>query len=85
MKRSTKVAVFSALAIASLSGQAFAGSTADDPLGINVSEDTTVMQQRGALQDGKNGGIATPYGWRSRETLDNWSNGTFLENGELGQ
>jgi hypothetical protein len=79
MQRSIKTALLSALAIASLAGPALAQSTPDDPLGINVTEDPTIQQQRGGLTDGKTGGIGRPYGWRNRETLDNWSNDMFLE------
>jgi hypothetical protein len=63
-----------------LAGPALSQSGPNDPLGINVSEDPTIQQQRGGLNDGQNGAIGTPYGWRNRETLGNGSifDGTFL-------
>jgi hypothetical protein len=77
MKRSIKSTLLSVFALTALAGSALAQSTPDDPLGINVTEDPTIQQQRGGLTDGKIGSIGTPYGWRSRETLGNWDGSTF--------
>jgi hypothetical protein len=87
MKGSIKTVLLSALAAAAFTGSASAQSTPDDPLGINVTEDPTIQQQRGGLTGGTNGGIAMPYGWRSNEKLDTWPNGdqNFLQDNGSGE
>jgi hypothetical protein len=71
------IAVLATMLAAAAAG---AQSTPDDPLGINVMDDTSIARQRGALQGGTNSIDTNSY--RNRNAVDNWSfeNGHFKVN-----